>query len=261
MTDTPMTLGEKLASISYEPDQLPTAGLSVRQRIFGAVILLIYGAVIVWVLSVFPDMHLGVIAAIILSWLILRWRLFASKAAGRRGAKRRSAPHFLLVGDQQGFMASLRLQDKTAVIDGSNIYHFGHSNDADAQVLGGVVAQLRDEGYRVVCFFDANIYHTLSEHGAFSARTRHTPSLLTDIFGLGSHEIYVVPSGVQADKYVLTCLRHMPISFAVTNDKFRDYAKQFGAVMKGDEWRKGVMISKNEVKLFKHKFKTPVYVS
>ncbi|MEB8330815.1 hypothetical protein OO009_15790, partial [Flavobacteriaceae bacterium KMM 6897] len=102
----------------------------------------------------------------------------------------------------------------------------------DAQPLGAIANQLREEGYRVVCFFDANIYYTLHEHGAFPAEERHSPALLEDIFGLHRNEIYVVPSGVQADKYILESLKHLPASFAVTNDQFRDYAKDYAKVMK-----------------------------
>ena len=68
----------------------------------------------------------------------------------------------------------------------------------------------------------------------------------------------MVPSGVQADKYVLSSLKHLPISFAVTNDQFRDYAKTYASVMKGDQWRKGIKVSGNEIKLHKFRFQAPV---
>jgi hypothetical protein len=121
-----------------------------------------------------------------------------------------------------------------------------------------IANQLRVEGYRIVCFFDANIFYTLGEHGAFSSNQHHSVEMLEDIFGLMADEIYVVPSGVQADKYVLDSLKHLPISFAVTNDQFRDYAKNYPTVMKGNQWRKGVVISKNEIKLLQHQFQSPV---
>ena len=82
--------------------------------------------------------------------------------------------------------------------------------------------------------------------------------LLVDIFGLEVDEIYVVPSDVQADQYILNSLKHLPISFAITNDKYRDYAKKFPTVMKGNQWRKGLIISKNEIKLLQHKFQYPI---
>ncbi|MCK0149122.1 hypothetical protein MWU54_03745 [Marivita sp. S6314] len=167
---------------------------------------------------------------------------------------RESKQHFLLSNDRQGFMHDLRLDEKTVVLDGSNIYHLGHDNGLDAQPLGEIAHRLRSQGYRVVCFFDANIFYTLGEHGAFPNGERHSPAMLEDIFGLNEDEIYVVPSGVQADKYILECLKHMPISFAVTNDKFRDYADQYPTVMKDSLWRKGLVISGDEIKLLQHRF-------
>jgi hypothetical protein len=71
-------------------------------------------------------------------------------------------------------------------------------------------------------------------------------------------EIYVVPSGVQADKYILDCLKHLPISFTVSNDQFRDYTKKYPTVMKGNQWRKGIKISKNEIKLLQHRLQSPI---
>ena len=167
--------------------------------------------------------------------------------------------HSLLATDRQGFMAAMRLDEKTAVFDGSNVYHFGNDHGLDAQPLGMLAHRLRDEGYRIVCFFDANIYHRLHEHGAFPKGTRHSVVLLHDIFGLAPKETYVVPSGVQADLYILNTLKHLPISFAVTNDRFRDYAKQFPDVMKG-QWRKGMQISNGELKLLQHKLAVPIRI-
>ncbi len=165
--------------------------------------------------------------------------------------------HSLLANDRQGFMAAMRLDAKTAIFDGSNVYHFGNDHGLDAQPLGMLAHRLRDEGYRIVCFFDANIYHRLHEHGAFPKDTRHSIEILNDVFGLAANEVYVVPSGVQADRYILNTLKHLPISFAVTNDQFRDYAKQYPDVMKG-QWRKGVVISNGELRLKQHKLQTPI---
>lgn len=146
-------------------------------------------------------------------------------------------------------MHGLRLDEKTAVLDGSNIYHLGHDNGLDAQPLGEIAHDLRAQGYRIVCFFDANIFYTLGEHGAFRSGKRHSLVMLERIFGLKENEIYIVPSGVQADKYILECLKNMPICFAVTNDRFRDYANQYPTVMKDNLWRKGVVISGDKIRL------------
>lgn len=60
---------------------------------------------------------------------------------------------------------------------------------------------------------------------------------------------------------MLDSLKHLLVSFAVTNDQFLDYAKTYAKVMKGDQWRKGLTISSNEIKLFKHKFQRPVWLN
>jgi hypothetical protein len=264
LTDAPRTLGEKLAPPAQNlTDESPNrASDSFVKKLLKIVTLMAGGGGIIWLFLFVPNFDKYNLLALVGVWVVLRFVLFPPKIfATRKRRMRIPEPHFLLAGDRQGFMPRLWVDAKTVVIDGSNIYHFGHNNGLDAQPLGLIAAQLRNEGYRVVCFFDASIYYTLREHGAFSESTRHKLPLLMDIFGLNENEIYVVPSGTQADKYVLSSLRHLPKAFAVTNDQFRDYAKQFGDVMKGDQWRKSVMISKNELRLVKHKFKTPVYFS
>ena len=166
--------------------------------------------------------------------------------------------HWLVEHDRQGFMHTLHLNAKTAIIDGSNIYHFGHDENLDAIPLGMIADQLRQDGYRVVSFFDANIFYTLRDHGAFASTQHHSLRLLKDIFGLDPSEVYIAPSGTQADKYILETLKYLPKSFAVTNDQFRDYRKAYVDVMKGDQWRKGVMIKGAELKLKGFKFKSPL---
>ena len=192
-----------------------------------------------------------VLALILLLALTVFWWSVVRSIRGNTKT-RGNRHHFLLANDRQGFMQGLRLDEKTAVFDGSNIYHLGHDSKLYAQPLGEIVDLLRSQGYRIVCFFDANIFHTLSEHGAFQSGTRHSLAMLEDIFGLEEDEIYVVPSGVQADRYILECLKHLPISFAVTNDRYRDYASQYPIVMNDKFWRKGVVVSGNEVRLLHH---------
>lgn len=184
-------------------------------------------------------------------------RVLSRLAFWRRSAKR-GAAHFLLAGDQQGFMANLPLDAKTAVIDGSNLYHFGLGERINARAVQLIARQLRADGFRVVCFFDANIFYTLIENGAMPRDQHHTIYTLGQIFGLEYPEIYVVPSGVQADRYVLSTLKHLPISFAVTNDRFRDYGKLYADVMGNNDWRKGVEVKDNELRLHHFRFGTPI---
>jgi hypothetical protein len=71
-------------------------------------------------------------------------------------------------------------------------------------------------------------------------------------------KFYVVPGGVQADQYILDSLKFLPVSFAITNDRFRDYADRYPSVMADNQWRKGVVFSNGEIHLHQHKFQKPV---
>jgi len=257
----PITLGDKLAPVEPKKPGF-NFGAWLRHMVYTVLNFSLLTVISVLPMRWFlmrPDMNgnimLALLAMLITAWLLVYRRLQATKP--RKKAKDIKI-YSLLANDRQGFMRDLRLDAKTAIIDGSNIYHFGHDNGLDAQPLGLIAHQLRTEGYRIVCFFDANIFYTLMEHGAFSKGQHHSLEMLVDIFGLRRDEIYVVPSGAQADKYVLDSLKHLPISFAVSNDKFRDYAKKYPTVMKGNQWRKGVVISKNEIKLLQHRLQNPI---
>lgn len=199
----------------------------------------------------------------LLTILISLWLLNILKFRTPKPHKNSPHPktHFLLANDHQGIMRDLRLDTKTAIFDGSNIYHFGHDNGLGTRPIALIAQQLRAEKYRVICFFDANIFYTLNAHGFAPNNPRHSIADLQGLFGLQQNEIYVVPSGVQADKYILDTLKHLPLSFAITNDQFRDYAKKYPTVMKGDQWRKGVIISKNQIKVLKHQFQNPIYLN
>jgi hypothetical protein len=304
MTQSPLTLGEKLApkpvapqrtqrkptrapaskSAPKQPSKIRTLAKEMFYAGLSMALLLITVAIpFLWLMSgaqLWGAVILIAMCVPLLFWVVVVHARDAARANSDNPGwptsapitKRKSGlfakmrfqpvtkPHSLLLNDRQGFMRNLRLDAKTAIFDGSNVYHFGHDNGLDAQPLGLLAQQLRNEGYRIVCFFDANIFYTLQEHGAFSAEQVHSLAMIEDIFGLKPNEVYIVPSGVQADLYVLNTLKHLPISFAVTNDQFRDYTKQFPDVMKGNQWRKGILISKGELKLRQHKFEAPVRV-
>ncbi|MCF6305314.1 MAG: hypothetical protein L3J33_08085, partial [Rhodobacteraceae bacterium] len=73
-----------------------------------------------------------------------------------------------------------------------------------------------------------NIYFTLRDNGAFEqGKGRFSIALLEQIFGLTDNEIYVVPKGRQADDFIVESLSHLPVSFAVTNDRFRDFEARY----------------------------------
>ncbi len=273
MTQAPITLGDKLAP---KPDQKPRESKRPQSKMRGRghdaalsvlnmALLFSIAALPLWWVVTDSQIELGVLMILVgVLFVLWFWGVKAREGIpftmqSFQSFTRAKPVHSLLANDRQGFMRNLRLDAKTVLFDGSNVYHFGHDNDLDAQPLGLLAQQLRNEGYRIVCFFDANIYHRLHEHGAFPAGQKHSLAMIEDIFRLKPTEVYIVPSGVQADLYVLNALKHLPISFAVTNDRFRDYAKQFPDVMKG-QWRKGVVISNGELKLLQHKLEAPIRV-
>lgn len=247
MASKPTTLGEVLSKgFASKQDRNTVAWLwrTLQRLLDFGLLVCIFALSVWWLLGSSGSKNTQVL--ILLSALVIIWWFVVRRV-------RTGKQHFLLANDRQGFLRGLRLDEKTAVFDGSNIYHLGHDNGLDAQPLGEIANLLRSQGYRIVCFFDANIFHTLSEHGAFPSSQRHSLILLAQVFGLKDDEVYVVPGGVQADKYILEALKHMPISFAVTNDKYRDYASKYPTVMKDHLWRKGVVISDGETKLLQHR--------
>ncbi|MEY8099885.1 hypothetical protein AB9F29_21255 [Falsihalocynthiibacter sp. S25ZX9] len=252
MTSKKITLGEELSG-EITPKLGINTGAWLRRtllRVLNFGLLACISALLLWWFLGQSDWDQVSFLALLTALIVFWW--FVNRKV------RENRPHFLLINDRQGFIHGLRLDEKVAVFDGNNIYHLGHDKGLDAQPLGEIAHLLRSQGYRIVCFFDANIFYTLEEHGAFARDKRHSLVMLEDIFGLREDEIYVVPSGFQADRYILEFLKYMPISFVVTNDKFRDYANQYPTVMKDNLWRKGVVISGDEIKLLQHQLQSPL---
>jgi len=186
MDRRPTTLGEKLAPNKAKKSDLKFGGWwqNSLYTLLNYYLLTAVFALPLWWILMRPDIDRNVMLALLTGLIVLslfvRRRL---RAARLRQKETRRKAHSLLANDRQGFMRDLQLDAKTAIFDGSNIYHFGHSNGLDAQPLGEIANQLRGEGYRIVCFFDANIFYTLNEHGAFPSNQPHSLAVLEDIFG------------------------------------------------------------------------------
>lgn len=234
----PTNLGDKLEAETKKP-VTKTAGMVILALGFGIVVGAIY-----------RNASLGIVAA----GAALALAIFVQFRHGKN-------EHFLLRFDRQGFMADLELTQKTAVFDGSNIYHFGLDRKLGPLPLGALIAALRSEGYRIVCFFDANIYFALRENGDLpEIKGQFSPRFLQSTFDLNLNEIYVVPKGVQADDFVVECLTHLPVSFAVTNDRYRDFHDRYPLLTENKDWRKGVRLNGENLLLYQHKFKFPLIV-
>ena len=173
MKHEPITLGDKLASVEHKKPRF-NFGAWLRNTVYTLLnfsLLTAISALPLWWFLMRPDMDRNIML-VLLAALIALWLFVYRQRRATKSRKKATHPttHSLLTNDRQGFMRDLRLDAKTAIVDGNNIYHFGRDNGLDAQPLGMIVHQLRTEGYRIVCFFDANIFHRLNEHGAFHIR-------------------------------------------------------------------------------------------
>lgn len=233
-TDAPITLGDKLKSPNTK---------SLSKSILALLVSALVSALVWWAVK----SPLAGIVVLILCRLLFGRLLFGQKQSA----------HFLLHADREGFMKSLKLADKTAIFDGNNIYHFGLDHGVGTQPLTTLVQNLRDDGYRILCFFDANIYFRLRENGAFLKGAPFSVQLLRTAFDLKPNEIYVVPSRIQADRFIVESLSHLPISFVVTNDRFRDFANEYDFLAKND-WRKGVKMKGGELLLYNYSLRDPL---
>ena len=135
----------------------------------------------------------------------------------------------------------------TVVIDGSNLYHFGAEQCRQRtgirhayQPLLSLAAAFRDNGYRIVCFFDANIFHTIEDLGDMPENIRHDEAILQKLFYLQPDEIFQVPSGVQADDHILEYVSRHPKAFILSNDRFRQYRDRYPFMQQDPSWRKSV---------------------
>ncbi|GGA31604.1 hypothetical protein [Neptunicoccus cionae] len=245
MTNTPQTLGEALNRLTITP---PAPWHIALRRL---AILLVSLIAAIFAYKVFQHKAAPLIALAVTPLLSM---LFPLRHSQRR--------HWLLKLDRHGLLQHLQLDAKTAVFDGSNIYHLGLKQNVGPLPLRALADRLREEGYRIVCFFDANIYFTLRDNGNIPPRSgRFHPNMLCDAFGLSALEIYVVPKGVQADKFIVETLSHLPISFAVTNDRFRDYEAQYSLLRESNDWRKGVTLKGGTIQLYQHRFNPPLELS
>lgn len=241
-TGTPITLGDKLTN---QQDGTPAEyALAV---LISAIIGFLF-----WRASQDPVWGLSAMTFCV---LVFAFSFFANRKANHK------REHFLFYADQQGFMKSLELADKTAIFDGSNVYHFGQRHGVGIKPLKTLVQHLRADGYRIICFFDANIYFTLLENAEFKKDCERFPTaILQMLFELKKNEIYIVPARIQADRFIVETLSHLPKSFAVTNDRYRDYEAEYDFLSKDKGWRKGVKINSGNLLLYQYSFKQPLKV-
>lgn len=166
-------------------------------------------------------------------------------AYARRGAVYPS--HLQMTGKIRKAYRNIDPERLTVVIDGNNLYHFGADQCRRGagirhayQPLLSLAAVFRDNGYNIVCFFDANIYHTIEDFSDMPANTRHEEAILQKLFYLRPDEIFQVPPGVQADDHILEYVARHPKAFILSNDRFRQYGDRYSFMQRDTSWRKSV---------------------
>ena len=175
-------------------------------------------------------------------------------AYARRGAVHPS--HLQMTGKIRKAYRDIDPERLTVVIDGNNLYHFGADQCRQGagirhayQPLLSLAAAFRDHEYSIVCFFDANIYHTIEDLGDMPANARHEEAILQRLFNLRSDEIFQVPSGVQADDHILEYVSRHPKAFILSNDRFRQYGNQYAFMDQDTSWRKSIYLKEGRLTL------------
>ena len=128
---------------------------------------------------------------------------------------------------------------KQLVVDGSNVMYW-RDNTPRLETVVELLDLLHGKGYTVGIIFDASAGHVL--FGRY-LDDRHFAQRL----GLPDAQCFVVPKGTIADEYILRAARELGAR-VVTNDRYRDWARDFPEVAKPGQLIRG-RIEKNQIKL------------
>lgn len=127
------------------------------------------------------------------------------------------------------------LAPRSIVIDGSNVMYW-HDGTPRIECVQDVVRRLTELGFTPGVMFDANA-------GYLFAGEYRCEKSISELLHLPVSSVMVVPKGSPADPYILNAARKMGAA-VISNDRFRDWAKQFpevkrpGHLVKG-EYRQG----------------------
>lgn len=107
----------------------------------------------------------------------------------------------------------IRWNHRLAVIDGSNVAHWGDDGFADLDAVKSIVHILKKDGSTPIVIFDANI--------GFKVADKHmSVEELVKVLG-GDVEVEIVKSGTVADRRIVE-LAEQRKAIIVSNDLFRD---------------------------------------
>ena len=114
-----------------------------------------------------------------------------------------------------------RLKKRLVILDGSNVMHL-REGKPEIQSVIAVITHLEQRGYTPSVVFDANAGYLLI------GKYQHDKALAR-VLGLPTDRVMVVPKGTPADPMILRAARDYGAP-VVTNDRFKDWAKDFPEV-------------------------------
>jgi hypothetical protein len=100
------------------------------------------------------------------------------------------------------------------LVDASNVAHATEGGAARLQNIKLVQQKLRDEGFEPLIVADAALRHQIDDKSGYE-------SLIDD------GKVHQAPAGTDADFFLLSFARELEARI-LTNDRFRDRAKEFG---------------------------------
>jgi hypothetical protein len=109
-------------------------------------------------------------------------------------------------------------ENRTVIIDGSNVAHSSEGDRPMLQNIRIVRAKLIEEGYQPVILADAALRHQIDDGAGFEA-------LVED------GTIKQAPAGTDADYFILSFARELDANI-VSNDRFKDRVEAFPEVNK-----------------------------
>ncbi|RLJ41087.1 Zc3h12a-like ribonuclease protein [Litoreibacter meonggei] len=125
--------------------------------------------------------------------------------------------------EEEEYQPEPRQPQNRILVDGSNVMYWD-GETPKIQTVQEVVRLLLSKGYTPGVMFDANAGYLLVDG------YKHDREF-AGMLGLRGDQVMVVPKGTQADPYLLTAARDLGAQI-VTNDFFRDWAKDFPEVRK-----------------------------
>jgi hypothetical protein len=116
--------------------------------------------------------------------------------------------------DDQGEQAD-ESGSRRVLVDASNVAHATEGGEARLANIQLVDAKLREQGFEPLIVADAALRHQIDERDAYERMVE-------------SGVVHQAPAGTDADYFILSFAREMDARI-LTNDRFRDRAREFSA--------------------------------